>query len=148
SIPIYKAGVMETKGVFEPLINDTTITLSFNPNYGKVQFNAVGSLLPVLEEEFDFLRNYEYSCNEQLASKLIGLLAERNVRSVQKRAFKDEKQLKDLVKKLLDNQKLAGAWGWWPNSEEEYWISNHVIHALLQAEEAGFPIALDKQKVI
>src|SRR5690606_7362571 len=48
----------------------------------------------------------------------------------------------------LDNQKLAGAWGWWPNSEEEYWISNHVIHALLQAEEAGFPIALDKQKVI
>src|SRR5690606_38316170 len=72
SIPIYKAGVMETKGVFEPLINDNTITLSFNPNYGKVQFNAVGSLLPVHEEEFGFFRYYEYSCNEQMASKLIG----------------------------------------------------------------------------
>jgi len=148
SIPIYKAGVIETKGLFEPLVNDTAITFSFDPKYGKVKFNAVASLLPVLEEEFNFLRNYEYSCNEQLASKLIGLLAELNVRSIQKETFKEQKQIGYLIKKLNDNQRKEGTWGWWPNSEEEYWISSHVVDALLQAEEAGFNIKLDKQKII
>jgi hypothetical protein len=44
---------------------------------GPVTFRAEASVLPTLNEETRKLREYKYLCNEQLASKLKGLL--RNV---------------------------------------------------------------------
>ncbi|MBL4674817.1 MAG: carboxypeptidase-like regulatory domain-containing protein, partial [Mucilaginibacter sp.] len=148
TVPVYKAGVTETKGQFASLQGDTSLTMSFDRSLGKVTFRAEASVLPVLLQEAEHLRNYKYLCNEQLASKLKGLIAEKRIAKALSQDFKYNKNVKDIIKKLTDNRKTAGTWGWWKDSEEELWISLHATEALLEAEEAGFTIPLDKQKLI
>lgn len=148
NIPVFKSGTIETLGSFKALNSDTTLTFTFDPKNGEVKFNAVASLIPVLQEECFNLRNYQYLCNEQLASKLIGLLTERRIKTLQKAPFKDDKLINEAIKKLTDNKNNNGIWGWWPNTKEEYWISNHVLNALLKAEEDGFKTYLNKPAII
>jgi uncharacterized protein YfaS (alpha-2-macroglobulin family) len=91
----------------------------------------------------DKLRNYEYLCNEQQASKLKGLILEQKLRKYLKEDFKGEKNIKELIKKLQNNRGPRGGWGWWADSNDEMWISGHVVEALLLARKAGYPIELD-----
>ncbi|SMC49100.1 alpha-2-macroglobulin family protein [Pedobacter africanus] len=146
-IPVFKAGITETKGLFNALGSDTTIVYKFDPALGKVILRAEASVFPVLLDEIDKLRNYEYLCNEQLASKLRALLLEKSVRKYLGQDFKGEKQIKVLLKKLQDNRRPEGTWGWWQNSGEELWISLHVVETLLEAQKQGYEVVLDKNKL-
>lgn len=148
AIPLFEKGVMETKGIFKSLERDTALTLSFDPQLKKVTFRAEASLLPVLLSETKRLREYEYLCNEQLASKLKALLAEKKIRTYLNEPFKYEKNIRDLIKKLEEGRQQNGIWGWWKDSREELWISLHATEALLQAESQGYKTNLDKQKMI
>lgn len=146
-IPLFQAGVTETKGVFNALTKDTTITYQFDAELGKVTLRAEASVFPTLLDEMKKLRNYEYLCNEQLASKLKALLLEKTVRKYLGQDFKEEKNIKDLLKKLQANRRPEGTWGWWQNSGEEMWISLHVVETLLEAQKQGYTISLDKDKL-
>lgn len=146
-IPMLQAGVTETKGFFNAFTRDTTITYQFDAKLGKVQLRAEASLFPTLLDEMEKIRNYEYLCNEQLASKLKALLLEKKVRKYLGEPFKEEKNIKEILKKLQNNRLPEGTWGWWQNSTEELWISLHVVESLLEAEQQGYPIALDKDKL-
>lgn len=148
SIPVFEQGVLETKGSFADLEKDTTVTLKFDPALGKVTFRAESSVLPALIEETDRLRDYEYLCNEQLASKLKGLLVEKRIRAYLGQPFKWEKNVLDLIKKLLENRRAEGTWGWWKDTEEELWISLHAIEALVEADKEGYATKIDKQRLI
>lgn len=146
-VPVIKQGVEETKGVFEALNSDTTVNLKFDPAMGLVTFRAEASVLPTLSEETRKLRDYKYLCNEQLASKLKGLLAEKRIRKFLGEDFKYEKNIKDVIKKLQENRRANGTWGWWKDTDEELWISLHAVEALLDAQKEGYVIQLDKQKL-
>jgi TonB-dependent SusC/RagA subfamily outer membrane receptor len=144
-IPVFNAGVLETRGTFNSLEKDTTMSLSFDPKLGEVTFRAEASVFPVLLAESDHLRNYPYLCNEQLASKLKALLSEKRIKAYLNEPFENEKTIKQLIKKLDEGRRNDGTWGWWKNSEAELWISRHVIEALLDAEKSGYTINLNKQ---
>lgn len=146
-IPVVKPGVQETKGIFEVMRGDTSINLKFDAALGKVTFRAEASALPALLEETDKLREYRYLCNEQLASKLKGLLSEERIKKYLKQPFTREKNILEIIKKLNENKKGSGLWGWWKESDEEMWISRHAIEALLDAEKAGYGTHFDKQKI-
>lgn len=146
-IPLLQAGVIETKGFFNALTRDTTINYNFDPRLGKVTLRAEASLFPTLLDEMEKLRNYEYLCNEQLASKLKALLLEKTVRKYLGEDFKEEKNIKALLKKLQTNRLPQGTWGWWQNSGEEIWISLHVVETLLQAQKQGYEVVLDKDRL-
>jgi TonB-dependent SusC/RagA subfamily outer membrane receptor len=146
-IPLLVTGVLETKGYFNALTQDTSINHNFTPEYGKVTVRAESSVFPVLLEEFDRISNYEYLCNEQLASKLKALLLEKEVRIFLGETFKKEKRIKELLKLLQNNKRSDETWGWWQNSKEELWISLHVVEAMLLAEKQGYQIQLDKVKL-
>lgn len=146
-IPLFQTGVTETKGFFNALNRDTSITYTFDPALGKVTLRAEASIFPSLLDELEKLRRYEYLCNEQLASKLKALLLEKSVRKYLGEEFKEEKNIKYLLKKLQDNKRSEGTWGWWQNSSEELWISLHVVESLLQAQKQGYAINLDKNKL-
>jgi TonB-dependent SusC/RagA subfamily outer membrane receptor len=148
SIPVFEQGVLETKGTFADLEKDTTVTLKFDPALGKVTFRAESSVLPALIEETGRLRNYEYLCNEQLASKLKGLLVEKRIRTYLAQPFKWDKNVLDLIKKLQENRRAEGTWGWWKDTEEELWISLHAVEALVEADKEGYKTNIDKQKLI
>ena len=144
-IPVYEAGVRETKGSFSTFLNDTTVTYKYDQNLGKVTLRAESSVFPTLLDEMTKLANYEYFCNEQLASKLKALLMEKQVRKYLDQPFIHEKDIAVILKKLNQNKKPQGTWGWWQNGKEEIWISLHAVEALLLAEKQGYKIELDKK---
>lgn len=146
-IPLIQTGITETKGHFDAFIKDTTVSYSFEASLGKVTLHAEASVFPVLLDEISKLSTYEYLCNEQLASKLKGLLLEKTVRKYLGQEFKQERQIREILKKLINSRRAEGTWGWWQNSPEEMWISLHVTEALLQAEKQGYPIQLDKERL-
>lgn len=147
TIPVMKQGVQETKGTFVALDKDTTLTLRFDPALGPVTFRAEASALPALADEARKLRDYKYLCNEQLASKLKGLLAEKRIKSFLGEPFKYEKNLLDIIKKLQENRRATGTWGWWKDTSEELWISLHAVEALLDAKSLGYIVQIDNQKL-
>jgi len=146
-IPVFEKGVKETKGYFNALHSDTTINYNFDKRLGKVTVRAEASVFPVLLDEMEQLYRYEYLCNEQMASKLKGLLLQKQLKSYLKENFKYEKEIKNLIKKLNATQKSQGTWGWWQDGDEEIWISLHVIEALLLSEKEGYQVKLNKDKI-
>ncbi len=144
-IPVFEQGVLETNGMFATLSKDTSFSVAMKTSGEKVKVYAESSVLPVLLQETESIRNYEYLCNEQLASKLKALLMEKRISAYLKRKFEGEKNIKDIMSKLAKNRAASGLWGWWDNSEPVMWISLHVIDALLEAEEAGYPSGMNKQ---
>ncbi len=139
TLPVFAKGVSETKGQFLHLAQDTTLTLRFDPKLGKVKLYAQADVLQILLDEIDHVRRYEYLCNEQMASKLKALLAEKKIRSYLGQQFKHEELVKRLVRKLTDAQQKSGTWGWWPDAPFSAWISAHVAEALVQAANSGYP---------
>jgi TonB-dependent SusC/RagA subfamily outer membrane receptor len=148
-IPVIEQGVKETTGIFEALNGDTTVNLKFDRAKGPVTFRAEASVLPVLREEAEHLRNYKYLCNEQLASKLKALLVEKRIRHFlnEPLTVKWEKNILEVIKKLMENRKSQGTWGWWKDTDEELWISLHAVEALVDAQKEGYQVELDKQKL-
>jgi len=144
SIPLFPAGVKETVGWFSVLPGDTTAQYQFEEGKGKGTVRAETSVFPVLLEEMGRLRDYEYLCNEQLASKLKSLLLEKKLRTYLKEPFPFEKNIQVVLKKLNENKSLDGLWGWWQGTQVEPWISLHVVEALLEAQQQGYTVLLNK----
>lgn len=147
SIPVFKQGVLETKGFFATLDQDTSFTIQPDPLLGNITLHAETSVLPVLLDEMERIRHYEYFCNEQLASKLKALLLKKKICSYLKKDFREEKNITELISKLNQNKEQNGLWGWWNNNDPALWITRHVTEALLMAQQQGYTVAINKQLV-
>ncbi|WP_212005434.1 alpha-2-macroglobulin family protein [Chitinophaga sp. HK235] len=147
AIPIFPQGVKEATGNFLALRKDTSFSLTVTDT-SALRIHATNGMASVFLDEIVQLKDYEYNCNEQMASKLIALLQEKQLRPLLGQTFGDEKNLRQLIRALTDNQGRNGLWGWWNKSEPVYWISGHVIKALLMAEANGYTTHLNKQALI
>jgi TonB-dependent SusC/RagA subfamily outer membrane receptor len=146
-IPVFPVGLEEAKGNFYVLDKDTTLSLESDTALGEVSLYARADMLDVLEDEISHLIKYKYSCNEQLASKLKALIAEKNISYYRGEKFRNDNEIDKLIRLLKKNQKSNGLWGWWKNSEERLWISLHVLEALTHAELLGHNISIHKEKI-
>ena len=135
-IPLLPIGTLEADGVFLLIERDTM--LNFGNKTGQIKFRAQPSTLPLLLEDLQYLRDYPYACNEQTASKLIGLLSEKQIRQALNQTFTGEKMIREAVTRLGKAQNPDGSWGWWPNGSANEWMSNYVLRALSSAQQAGF----------
>ena len=136
-IPIFEKGVGETVGLFWLLDKDTSFVFNKNDNYGNIQVSVQSSALDVLIKDIEYLKNYPFYCNEQTASRLIGLLLEKQVKAHLDEPFKSERKIDQAIKKLYTTQNLDGSWGWWKDGKGSGWITAYVLKALYQAEQAG-----------
>ncbi|MGI4863826.1 MAG: carboxypeptidase-like regulatory domain-containing protein [Janthinobacterium lividum] len=146
SIVVVPAGTRERVGTYAVVTaSDTTLVLPLSPSLGEVTVRLESDALPALLSEIQHLQYYAYLCNEQAASKLLALLLERRICTVQQVAFKGDKAINFLIKKLQDGQhKTEGMWGTWPATAPSYWVSAHVLEALLGAEKAGYRVELNR----
>jgi uncharacterized protein YfaS (alpha-2-macroglobulin family) len=147
SIPVFKKGVLETKGFFAALDKDSTFNIQFDSAAGKIKLYATSSVLPVLLDEIETIHRYEHLCNEQLASKLKALLLKKRVYRYLHKDFSEEKNITGLITRLGQTRSQAGLWGWWNSNQPSPWISLHVIEALLMAEKDGFKISINKNLI-
>jgi len=146
TVPVLPMGTRERVGTYAVLTAaDTTLTLPLDPRLGAAQVRIESDALPTLLSEIQHLQQYAYLCNEQAASRLLALLLEQRIRAQQGAAFKGQKVVNFLIRKLLAGRhQPEGLWGTWPTSAVSPWATAHVVETLLAAEKAGYSVALDR----
>jgi hypothetical protein len=142
-IPVYSKGMLQKESHFYVLEDHEPIDLLFNPDFGEVNLFARADVLEMLDEEINHVIRYKYLCNEQIASKIKMLLMHKKITVYKNTPFKYEKEINKLITLLIKNQKSKGLWGWWEDSQVNYWISLHVIEALASAYNEGYMVDLN-----
>jgi uncharacterized protein YfaS (alpha-2-macroglobulin family) len=127
---------------------DTAFMLDMNNADGQVKIYAQADLIDVLLDEIEFLRNYPYECNEQLASRLRALLLEKKIHQFRKMKFKNERDLEKTLRKLVAHQNKDGSWSWWKRGEGDMWLTLHAARSLFMAEHEGYKTSFDKEELI
>jgi TonB-dependent SusC/RagA subfamily outer membrane receptor len=91
-------------------------------------------------EDIKKLQNYAYLCNEQAASKLKAELIYKDFCKRTGKVDRREKQIYQLLNHLKSTQRSDRTWGWWKNSDTEWWITLHVYEALSMANSYGYKL--------
>ncbi|MEQ8239135.1 MAG: carboxypeptidase-like regulatory domain-containing protein [Cyclobacteriaceae bacterium] len=146
-IPVYPQGVSKSVGEFATMRGDTSITWNFPDSLGKVHLYANARNLDLLREKIEYLIDYPYDCNEQLASRLKALVVSLRLDDDLEVKSARDAQIKRVIRKLERNQNEEGFWGWWNQSPMDNWISVHVLEALKMAQKAGFEVKIDRTKI-
>ncbi len=147
SIKVNPAGLDESVGQFFVLDKDTIIEFDFIDDTKTAMIYAQADVLNVLSLELERLIRYRHLCNEQVASRLKALLMQKAISDFKEESFGLDRNVNRAIKRLLDGRNEDGLWGWWKSSGTSYWISNHVIDALIKAENKGYDANLDKTTI-
>lgn len=145
-IPVFPLGFEEAEGEFLIMDNDTSFYREFDAEAGKIHVYAKADFLEVMEIEIKALINYRYLCNEQLASKLKALLAEKTIAEYQGKKWKGDGKIERIIKQIEKGRNKNGLWGWWQNSETNYAFSYHILNALLRANQQGFRVNINESQ--
>lgn len=147
SIPVVQQGTDMAQGTLKFLSNGVSETIHPNADE-EVHLNITGNQLDVYMDATYYLMGYEYACNEQLASKLIGLLNYKLYTKYIGEEFTYDKNINEIIERLLRNQNNAGLWSWWGNATQtSHWMSSHIFNALNMAAEAGYEVTLDMDRI-
>lgn len=147
TIPVVPMGTELAKGSLGFLRNGESISFDTEGNE-ELQISITGKQLDVYLEVAGYLLNYKYACNEQLASKLIGLLNYKLYYRYAGREFKYDKDINRIIDRLLANQNSERLWSWWGQSNNtSYWMSAHILRALKMAQAVGYDVPLNVERV-
>lgn len=143
SIPVYPAGTEMVNGELFLLTDNTTALPEafIRPERGPVVLRLPGNRVQQLLNDLDYIVDYPYACTEQTASRLIGLLQMKAVRSAQDIPFPREADIPKMIVRLEKLRRPDGGFGWWASSRNaSSWISLHVYRALTAAEKDGYAV--------
>ncbi|MCU0241493.1 MAG: MG2 domain-containing protein, partial [Vicinamibacteria bacterium] len=124
-------------------------------DYGGLDVTTSSTALQALTDAVLYLTRYPFECSEQMASRILGIAALRDVLT----AFAAEglpkpEQLIESVKRdvtlLAQLQNGDGGFSFWRRGDPSWpYVSIHVAHALARAREKGFdvpPATLDRSR--
>lgn len=134
NVNIFPIGVMQNSGSFYLLNSDTSIVVTPSLISSKTKLYVSTNNFDMLESSVKSLIKYPYNCNEQMASKIKALVAYKKICEYKKTKFEHQKELNNYVRALIKNRNKNGLWGWWNISEDNIWISMHVLEALQLVE--------------
>lgn len=133
-------GVLDKGAVVQPVSVPGTVS----PAFGGLEITTSSTALSALTDAVLFLIEYPFECNEQIASRLLGVVALRDVLA----AFEApglppadalaEFERVELVK-LQQRQNSDGGFGWWAGDSVPY-VSIHAAHALVRARAKGVKV--------
>lgn len=147
SISIEKQGAEVAEGALQFLRNGDHINVAAVADED-IQISITGKQLDIYMDAANYLMGYKYACNEQLASKLIGLLNYKLYQQFKEEPFKYDKNVNEIINRLLKNQNSNKLWSWWSNdSNTSFWMSAHILRALHMAQGAGYKVDFDIKKV-
>ncbi len=116
------------------------------PQFGGLEINTSSTALQALTDAVLYLVTYRFECSEQLASRILGVAALRDVLT----AFEAEglptpEEMEKAVQRDIDRlqgmQNDDGGFPVWVRGEESVpYYSIHVAHALQQAKLKGFTV--------
>ncbi|MDR0799535.1 MAG: carboxypeptidase-like regulatory domain-containing protein [Dysgonamonadaceae bacterium] len=146
TVPVLPQGTEVAEGTLDFLRNGDRKTIAAGEGE-EIHVTLTANPLDVYVDAANYLRSYKYDCNEQLASKLLGLLNFKIYQQYIGKPFKYDERINEIIKKLTENRNDQKLWSWFGNSSStSYWMSAHVIRALNQAKQAGYQVDLDLTK--
>ncbi|HEU4560441.1 MAG TPA: alpha-2-macroglobulin family protein, partial [Longimicrobium sp.] len=152
TLPVYTPATAEAFATYGNFTGDSAVTLPLQvpadaiPAFGGLEVSASSTALHELTDALLYLVRYPYECVEQIASRMLGVVALRDVLY----AFKTEElpapeQLRASVDRdirdLLARQNGDGGFGFWKRGERSFpYSSIHAAHALQRAREKGYTV--------
>ena len=114
--------------------------------FGGLEIEASSTQLQQLTDAFLYLQNYPYECSEQLASRIMSvaalndLLTAFKAKDLPTKAEMEAAVARDL-NRLSSMQNDDGGFGFWQRGDESWpFLSIHVAHALVRAQQKRLPI--------
>lgn len=137
-LKVVENGLLINEGETHTL--EGSVNLTLEPQQGRVhrQVLLCNRKAELLLSEINQLKNYEYGCVEQTASKLKALLLEKQFQKALSVVFNEEKQIKDCIKRLEKFQNKDGSWGWWDKNPADNFMTIYAADALTRAQTAGY----------
>lgn len=114
--------------------------------YGGLEVSASSTQLQALTDAFIYLTTYRFSCSEQLASRILSVLALYDVLDAFDAAdLPDPDALRGAMDQWIDEliqlQRRDGGFGFWPGARKSSpFASVHATLALWMAGEAGYDV--------
>lgn len=148
TIPIIEQGVLRANGTLT-ILNNGDRKVVRPGDSERVTVEIVANPLDIYAGEVRNLLNYRFACNEQLASKLQGLVNHKMLMEYEGKPFKNDRDIKRIIARLLKNQNEEFLWSWWDvSANTAYWMSAHILRALHSAKKAGYDVNLDLNNVV
>jgi uncharacterized protein YfaS (alpha-2-macroglobulin family) len=138
-----EGGLTDAGGVEDEIA--LTVSVPKNAITAALTIKGFPSLLALTVDSLDYLQGYPYGNTEQTAS---WLLAAASVRQTLRELDREDQDLsQELAQqgqaalwRLYRFQGDGGGWGWWEDSEPSPYLTAQVVHSLIRAQEAGFPV--------
>lgn len=138
NVPVLDNGLLVNNGESQTLDGNLERTLYPEEGFINRELMISNRKVVLLEAELNKLRNYQYGCVEQTASKLKALLLEKQFAKALNKPFTDEKEISQCIKRLEKYQNPDGTWGWWNRTATDYWMTIYATDALQRAIKAGY----------
>lgn len=147
TIPVVKQGTIRANGTLEILKNGDVKYVKASDDK-TVTIEIIDNQVDIYAQEVQSLVNYRYACNEQLASKLIGLINLKYIKQFEGKHFHHDRHVNKIITKLVKNQNKEFLWSWWNKSDDtSYWMSAHILRALKYAREAGYTVNINVENI-
>jgi len=117
------------------------------PQFGGLEITTSSTRLQALSDAMIYLNTYAFECNEQIASRMISVIALDGVlEAFDVGNLPTPVQLKTRVREdvatLASLQNSDGGFGFWRRGERSWpWITIHVAHALHRARAEGIQVS-------
>ena len=138
-------GVVDEGAVIQPIARPEDVF----PQFGGLEISTSSTALQALTDAVMYLYSYPYECSEQMASRVLGIAALRDVLS----AFEAEgmptpQEMEDRVARDLEMlgiiQNYDGGFPYWRRGQESIpYNTIHVAHSLARARQKGFEVSED-----
>ena len=90
---------------------------------------------------FKFIKDYDYNCSEQIASRGITLLSIKDMLPDEKKQ-EAEKLIPDILQQLYQRQLGSGGFAYWPGSPDaNSWVSSMAGQFMVMASQNGFNVS-------
>ncbi len=152
SLPVYTPatteafavyGVVDEGAIAQPLAKPEDVF----PQFGGLEITTSSTALQALTDAVLYIVSYPYDCSEQIASRILGIAALRDVLS----AFEAEglpspeameEALRADIEELTSLQNYDGGFPYWRRGNESIpYHTVHVAHALQRAREMDFYVS-------
>ena len=140
-------GVIDEGAVAQPVAAPEDVF----PQFGGLEVNTSSTALQALTDAVLYLASYPYECSEQIASRVLGIAALRDVLSAfEADGLPSPLELEAAVERDIEElqrlQNNDGGYGYWRKGRESIpFHTIHVAHALQRAEMKGFEVPEETQ---
>lgn len=147
-IPVNKKGILISDGREELIGKGERLTVTAGDDE-EVELRVLANTIDVFMQSVNYLMGYEHACNEQLSSRLIGILNYKIYQNYTGEPFEEDKAVNLIMTRLKNHQNNKGLWSWW-NREDEiaHWMSAQVIRAFAMANNEGYKVDINLKRII